>query len=503
MTLQVLQQGTDGQPESSAQAQAKAQPAGETIVVLGCGIAGMGIALALRDSQHRIVIVERDEAAPEIEPALAFDTWKRPGVFQFRHPHVFLGRLHRLLRERYPDLLEQLISAGFWTVPVSAYGTFRDSYQPAEGDEDLTQLCGRRATFEYVLQRYVRALPNVSVIHGAAVDGVVLAAQGSQRRITAIEIKRGGQRESITGDVFVDCLGRRSPVFKWLREQGCGAKEQSNEAQTLSFSRHYRLREGAHGQLTEQSGDLDFLRFAIVYGEHGHFAISFSIAENDDELMQRVRRAEGFDQVCHAIPQVKDWVSQAEALTPVMGVGDIRNRWIHWADGYRPFVLGLLHAGDSARETNPFYGRGCSAAFVDAHLVADALLASAEPKVRARTFAAGVRRELRPYFELSVATDKMFRARSLAARGLPVSLLQRAQAHAYLRLAVPAAFEDQQVARTLLGIQHMRRPMSVIAASKLMARLLYLLVRRTLRLSKPVTWTLPPPRSHILAPPQD
>jgi len=463
----------------------------------------MGIALALRGSGHRVVLVERDEAPPEIEPALAFDAWKRPGVFQFRHPHVFLGRLHRMLRERYPDLLEQLISAGFWTVPVSAYGTFRDGYQPAEGDEDLTQLCGRRATFEYVLQRYVREMPHVRVIDGAQVDAVVLEAQGEQRRITAVELKRAGKRESITGDVFVDCLGRRSPVFKWLREQGCGAKEQSQEAKTLSFSRHYKLRAGASAQLSEQSGDLDYLRYAIVYGEDGHFAIGFSIAENDDELMQRVRRAEGFDQVCHVIPQVKDWVGQAEALTPVMGVGDIRNRWIHWADGDRPFVLGLLHAGDSARETNPFYGRGCSAAFVDAHLVAEALLASAEPDKRARIFAASVRRELRPYYELSVATDKMFRARSLAARGLPVSLLERAQAHAYLSLAVPAAFEDQQVARTLLGIQHMRQPMSTIAGIRLMTRLLYLAVRRMLRLSKPVTWTLPPPRSHILAPPQE
>jgi 2-polyprenyl-6-methoxyphenol hydroxylase-like FAD-dependent oxidoreductase len=498
VTLQVLQQAA--RPSAAS---AQKPSSAETIVVLGGGFAGLGIALALRDSDHQVVIIERDEAAPELEPEQAFDGWKRPGVFQFRHPHVFLGRLHRMLRERYPDLLEELLRAGFWTIPVSAYGTFRDAYTFAEGDDDLTQLCGRRATFEYVLQRYVRALPNVRMIHGAHVEGIALAAEGRARRMAAIEIKRAGQRESITGDVFVDCLGRRSPVFGWLREQGCSAKEQSQQAQTMSFSRHYRLRDGARPQLEQQSGDLDFLRFAIVYGENGHFAVGFSIAESDDELMQRVRRAEGFDQVCHAIPQVKDWISQADPITPVMGVGDIRNRWIHWADGHRPFVLGLLHAGDSARETNPFYGRGCSAAFVDAHLVAEALLASRDPRQRARIFAASVRRELRPYYELSVATDRMFRARSLAARGLPVSVLERVSAQAYLSLAVPAAFEDQQVARTLLGVQHMRKPLNVLAGCKLMGRLLFLAARRMLRLSKPVPWSLPPPRSHILAPPRE
>jgi 2-polyprenyl-6-methoxyphenol hydroxylase-like FAD-dependent oxidoreductase len=490
VTLQVIQQ-----PLQAAQS--------ETVVVLGCGIAGMGIALALRGSDRRVVIVERDEAPPEIEPALAFDAWKRPGVFQFRHPHVFLGRLHRMLHTRYPELLEQLRQAGFWTVPVSAYGTFRDGYVAQDGDEDLTQLCGRRATFEYVLQRYVRALPNVTVIHGAPIEGVVLDTVGRQRRITAVQVKRAGRRETISGDVFVDCLGRRSPVFKWLAEQGCGVQEQAQEARTLSFSRHYRLRKGAKPQLSEQSGDLDYLRYAIVYGEDGHFALSFSIDETDSELMQRVKRAEGFDQVCHLIPQVRDWITQADPLTPVMGVGDISNRWVHWADGKSPLVLGLLHAGDSARETNPFYGRGCSAAFVDAHLVADALLADTTPRKRARLFAASVRRELRPYYELAVATDRMFRARSLAARGLPVGSLQRLTALVYLKLAVPAAFEDQQVARTLLGVQHMRRPLDPVAGSKLMLRLLYLAVRRTLRLSKPVTWTLPPARSHILAPPQE
>ena len=89
------------EPHTAASTQAR----GETVVIMGGGIAGLSIALALRGSPHQVVIVERDPEPPEIDPAQAFELWKRPGVFQFRHPHVFLGRLHRLLRERYPDLL--------------------------------------------------------------------------------------------------------------------------------------------------------------------------------------------------------------------------------------------------------------------------------------------------------------------------------------------------------------------------------------------------------------
>jgi 2-polyprenyl-6-methoxyphenol hydroxylase-like FAD-dependent oxidoreductase len=487
----------------TARSEVGAQAAGETIVVMGGGIAGLGIALALRGTNHRVVIVERDEPPPEIEARDAFERWKRPGVFQFRHPHVFLGRIQRLLRERYPDVFAELCAAGFWPLPVSEYGIFRDGYTAEREDDDLIQLCGRRATFEYVLQRCVRALPHVTMVHGAQVIGLQLNREGRALRITGIQIEQGGRSETITGDMFIDCMGRRSPVFEWLRALGPGARERTRAAQTLSFSRHYRLREGHDPQLYEQSGDLDFLRYAIVYGEDRHFAIGFSIAESDTELIQTMKRAHGFERVCAAIPQVSDWVAHADPLTPVMGAGDIRNRWIHWADRGKPKVLGLLHAGDSARETNPFYGRGCSAAFVEAHLVADALLASSDPAVRARHFALAVRAELQPYYELAISTDRLFEARSNAARGQSISLYDRLVAGAYLKLAVPAAFEDHQVARKLLGVQHMRRPLTVLAGAKLVSRMCVLALRRLLGRSKPISWSLPPPRASLLAPPSE
>jgi 2-polyprenyl-6-methoxyphenol hydroxylase-like FAD-dependent oxidoreductase len=470
---------------------------------MGGGIAGLGVALALAGSKHQVVVVERDPAAPEIEPAEAFDDWKRPGVIQFRHPHVFLGRLHRLLRDHHPELLAELKQAGFWELPVSEYGIFRAGYEHAPDDEDLTQLCGRRASFEYVLQRHVRALPNVRVLHGASVEGIALAQTDQGVRVASIQIERDGQTESIAGDVFVDCLGRRSPVFGWLRDRGRDTRQQTQNAEAFYFSRHYRLHQGAKPQLDEQSGDMDFLRFAIVYGEDGHFAIGLSIEESDTELTQIVKRAEGFQRICHAIPQIRDWVAQAEPLTPVMGMGEIRNRWTETTRGGKPLALGLLHAGDSARETNPFYGRGCSAAFVSAHLVADVLRESRDPLVRGRTFAARMRRELLPYYELSVATDRMFRARAMAARGSRASLAQRMIAHGYITLAVPAAFEDAKVARMLLGIQHMRSPYGVLAKFKLIARMLYLFARRVRKREKPAPF-VPPQRSQFITvpPPQ-
>ena len=99
--------------------------------------------------------------------------------------------MYSLLRTRHPDVLAELKQAGFWELPISEYGIFRGAYEPEPGDEELTQLCGRRATFEYVLQRCVRRLPNVRVLYGATITGIALAGEGRHRRLQSIEVKRG------------------------------------------------------------------------------------------------------------------------------------------------------------------------------------------------------------------------------------------------------------------------------------------------------------------------
>ena len=94
----------------------------------------------------------------------------------------------------------------------------------------------------------------------------------------------------------------------------------------------------------------------------------------------------------------------------------------------------------------------------------------------------------------------MFRARVLAARGERISFEARMTAAAYMALAVPAAFEDATVARGLLGIQHMRPP-SVVAGLGLIARMLYLALRRLWRGKKIAPLTIRPPRSQVIAVP--
>src|SRR5262245_17043277 len=151
----------------------------ERVAIIGAGVAGLATALALHRLGIGVVLVERDGEPPDVSPEKAFTEWSRPGVPQFRHAHIFLGRLQSILRDGYPDLHAALLRAGLElstleeVLPASHAGI-----ELVPGDEDLVHYWGRRATFEYVLRRYVGELPGVLFLHSAKVNGLITEDDG-------------------------------------------------------------------------------------------------------------------------------------------------------------------------------------------------------------------------------------------------------------------------------------------------------------------------------------
>jgi flavin-dependent dehydrogenase len=71
-----------------------------------------------------------------------------------------------------------------------------------------------------------------------------------------------------------------------------------------------------------------------------------------------------------------------------------------------PVVHGFHAVGDAHTCTNPLYGRGCSLALVQAGLLADAVAAHPDdPAARAAAYEDACRREVEPWYDLSVQTD--------------------------------------------------------------------------------------------------
>ncbi len=162
------------------------------VVVVGAGVGGLGTALALGRAGHHVTVLERDATPLPADPHAAFE-WDRRGAPQVRHSHAFLARLRNLLRDRHPDVLQDLLDAGATELRfLEMMPDTIDDRSPRPGDEDLVALACRRTTFEWVLRRSTLAAPDVDLRDGVVVDGLAARDDASGlRRVTGVHLADG------------------------------------------------------------------------------------------------------------------------------------------------------------------------------------------------------------------------------------------------------------------------------------------------------------------------
>src|ERR1700760_479889 len=138
----------------------------EHVLIAGSGIAGLGAALAFGGGTRRVTILDRDPPPPAGSAEEAFTGWERRGATQLRHSHAFLGRLTSLIRDRYPELMAELLAEGtrLFGFEDGLTPGLRQTYKPAPGDDDLKLLFSRRTTLELILRRYAAKLPGISFV---------------------------------------------------------------------------------------------------------------------------------------------------------------------------------------------------------------------------------------------------------------------------------------------------------------------------------------------------
>ncbi len=368
------------------------------IAIVGAGVAGLGSAIALAHDGHDVVLLERDATPLPETPDEAFE-WKRRGAPQVRHSHAFLARMRNLLRDRLPDVRDDLLKAGATEV---AWGdmvlpTVEDR-SPKPGDEELVMLCCRRTTFEWVLRQAALRTDRVELRDGVTVTGL----QATNGSVTGVHTNGG----DITADVVLDATGRPSRLPELLREIGVRLKEKTSPTGIVYLSRFYRLRDAAPNQQAFNGADLGYLKYAIFRGDNSTFSITLAYA-TDDEEMKTLRQPGLFDAATNAIPAIKEWVSP-ECSDPISGVlymGGLINRVRHFVVDGEPIVLGLHAVGDASVCTNPLYGRGCSLGMLHGVLFADAARETTDPRDLAVAFHDATQRELVPWYVASKQQD--------------------------------------------------------------------------------------------------
>lgn len=368
-------------------------------VILGGGMGGLFSALTLAPLCERIVVLERDPAPPDSTDA-AFSDWPRRGASQMRHTHAFRARMTGILRREHPEVLIELCRRGVReqgfaeTLPDEA----RRHYVPAPGDDDLTVLLSRRSTFELALHCSLAAHPNVELRTGVFVTGLLTRRDEAGALVAAGFSTAGGP---LLGDVVIDAGGRTSPVAEWLEELGAAPPQVGSSAGIVYFTQFFQLRPGATPPRRAAVGDLGYLKFGAIPADNGAYSITLAVPEADLALRQAAARPDSFARIVAALPAAAAWIdpSLARPLGRPAGMGDLKSRWRDMVPGGEPLVLNLFSVGDSLMLTNPLYGRGCTLAAIEAHLLRDALRAYADPVARARSYAAAVRRELGLHFE--------------------------------------------------------------------------------------------------------
>jgi 2-polyprenyl-6-methoxyphenol hydroxylase-like FAD-dependent oxidoreductase len=440
---------------------------GKHVVVVGGSMAGLATACALARDGHRVTVLEKDAAPLPATPAEAFARWERRGSPQTRHSHAFLARLHNLLRDRAPDLLDLLLASGAerMTFREIVHRAMPDAELVPE-DEDITMLACRRLTFEWVQRRYVDGLANVAFLDGVDVKGLVAGsrAPGERPVVSGVRLADG---ETLEADLVIDASGRRTRIGKWLEELGAAPLRVESEPCGIFYtSRFYRLREGA--EMPNMDGpmgaDLGFLKYGIFPGDSRIFSITLAASTADDPL-RAVIRVPAFEALAAFLPATRAWVDPeiGEPISEVHSMTNLRNTRRFLVEDGEPVVLGITCVGDALIHTNPITGRGCTLGFVGAFALANALREHAgDPRAFALAFDAAIGREIVPWYDAMRQQDRdSIEVAELQRRGEDPFAVNREDGSvdpkAYMRSVLrdgflPALREDVSVLRAFMRI---------------------------------------------------
>jgi 2-polyprenyl-6-methoxyphenol hydroxylase-like FAD-dependent oxidoreductase len=378
----------------------------QRVLICGGGVGGLTAALALSRMGHEVTLVERDPIEPLASPEEAFATERR-GAPQIHHTHGFLARLQVTLRDRFPDVLADLLAAGGTTMPMTA-----SLGEPRPGDEDLKVIVVRRSTFEWVLRRAVQSQPRVVVRTGIGVDALISTEDDPAGRpvVSGVRLDDGG---ILGADAVIDATGRRGPVVDWLAALDVEVPETTVESGLVYLTRWYARPAAALPPDPKLGGDLGFVKYLAVPGDGDTLSVTLAVPSDDHELRRALLDPDGFDLACHLLPGPDLFFGpDAPRLEPIGAVrpmAGLLNRIRRFTDAEgQPLVVGFHALGDAHTTTNPLYGRGCSLAAVQACLLTDAFAAHPDdPVARAAAYEAGNAMEIEPWYESAVQMDQL------------------------------------------------------------------------------------------------
>ncbi|MEU6431260.1 FAD-dependent oxidoreductase [Microbispora sp. NPDC046973] len=345
------------------------------VIVIGAGPVGLAAAMSLAGQGLGVTVLERDGTCPGGPDVAgrAWREWRRPGVSQFRQPHILLPAGAAVLRSALPRVITELrelgalplnILAGAWNLP--AIGGRRP------GDERYDTLTARRPVLEAAFAAAAARTPGLAVRRNITVSGLLTGADHIPGRPHVIGVTTQ-DGEEILAPLVVDAAGRNSPVGALLARLGGPPPESERaEAGFVYYARSFR---GAGGTppvppvwpLAHHDG----VSTIVLPADAGTWSLGLIISSRDRAL-RALHDVRAWQRAVALFPALAERM-HGEPITGVQAMSGLNSRSQRTVVEGSPVVTGLLSVGDARAATDPQFGLGLSVGLMHAALLSDVI----------------------------------------------------------------------------------------------------------------------------------
>lgn len=429
---------------------------GQHGLVLGGGFAGILTAHVLAESMDSVTVVERD--APPEGPG------PRKGVPQARQSHLLMGAGARAVEALLPGTLAAWSEAGAHLLGAPGEVAFltKFGWLPRPWHEEFVVSCGRDL-LDWVVRRRVLGNERIRLLPGTEVVGML----GDTEQVTGARVRnRGtGRLAEIEGDFVVAATGRSSHLAAWLEGLGLPPVPlEAVDAGTAYATRLYRPAPEMHrntpgivmianvtgeatgGVLLPLEGGL---WSATVIGMRGS-----EPPAGEAEFLAFAKRL--------GHPALAELVAGAVPLGPSRCFRGLANRRLR-LDRLPRQPERFVALGDALCTLNPSHAHGLTVAAFGVAELRNLLRRHGVVSGLARHVQRSVARAAETAWQLSVGDD----LRHPAVVGSRPSMAARLQ-NAYADRVLRAAVSDPAIARSLVDVMALARPMTSLAAPRVL-----------------------------------